>query len=200
MIGAGQAQERSFHLRSRRGDHDCAAMLGVLDRGEPDAAAGSMDKDMLSGCELCQMPQRVYRGHECYGDRGGRRKARSRRDRRQRLRHGHDAGAERGGGKSHDPVADRPIFYIRADRADDSRAFQPKGGAGESVDQRFLRQQPHCPHHVAEMHLNLDLARSDGSWRADLPSERVETSGMSAPQRQDVGRIGQSRWKTAAHP
>ena len=50
------------------------------------------------------------------------------------------------------------------------------------------------------MHLDLDLAGFDGSGRPDLPAERVETSGMAAPQRQDVGGIGQSRRKTMAHP
>ncbi len=78
-------------------------------------------------------------------------KAHPRRDRRQRIRHRHDPRAERGGGKPHDPVADRPTFDIRADRADDPGAFQPKGGSGKSVDQRFFRQQPHRPHNVTEI-------------------------------------------------
>jgi hypothetical protein len=80
MIGAGQAQERSLHLRSGCGDHNRAAKLGILDRGKPHAAGGGMNQDMLPGCELRQMPQRVFHCDEGYGNGCGRRKTHSRRD------------------------------------------------------------------------------------------------------------------------
>ncbi len=46
------------------GDDDRAAVLGVLDRGEPDAAGGGVDQDVLAGLELRQMTQRIDRGDE----------------------------------------------------------------------------------------------------------------------------------------
>ena len=48
------------------------------------------------------------------------------------------------------------------------------------------------------MHFHLDLARPDWPWRSDLPAERVEPSGMPAPQREDIGGIGEIQRETAA--
>ena len=45
MIGAGQAQKGPLHLRPGRRDDDRAAVLGVLDRGQADAAGGGVDQN-----------------------------------------------------------------------------------------------------------------------------------------------------------
>jgi hypothetical protein len=113
--------------------------------------------------------------------------------------------AQRCRGETHHAVADRGIFDPGADRAHDAGAFEPEGRAGKAVDQSLFRQEPHRPHHVAEIeacgvHLDLDLARPDRLRGNALPVERVEPAGVAAPQGQEIRHARPTRRQTAAHP
>src|SRR5204862_2601859 len=48
VIGADQVEKAALYFRSRGGDDDRAAMLGVLDRRQPDTAGAAMDQHQLA--------------------------------------------------------------------------------------------------------------------------------------------------------
>ena len=205
MVGAGQPQKRPLGRRPGGGDDDGAAMPGVLDRGQADAAGRRMDQDMFPGGELRQVAQRIDRGDE--GDRQCRRggEAHFRRDRDDRVGRGYDPRAQRRRGKGHDPVADRQARHRRSDGAHDAGAFEPERRTGKAVDQRLFRQQPHRPHHIAEVegggvHIDLDLARPDRLRRARLPAQRGEAAGGAARQGQRLRWRGPARRQTGPQP
>src|SRR3954467_6022670 len=62
MVGAGEAQETPFDVRSCRGDDNGAAIFGVLDRGEAYAACSGMYQDMLASTELAERAEGVDGG------------------------------------------------------------------------------------------------------------------------------------------
>ena len=203
MIGAGEVQKGALDLGAGGRDHDCTAMLGVLDRGEADAARRGMDQDIFAGGKFGQRAEGVDRGDEHHRDGRRRCETRLRRYPHDRLRSGNDMRPERGRRQAGHPVADRQILDPSADRSDDAGAFQSESRTGKTVDQRLFGQQPHRPHRVAEIeasgvHLDRHLARSDVARRCHLPAQCVEPAGPVAGQPERVAALGPPRRQPAA--
>ena len=94
IVGAGQPQKRSLHLRSGRRGHNRTALFGVLDSGQSDTSGGSVDQHMLAWRKLRQVAQSVHHCDKSHRYRRGLGKARFRRYRCDRVGDRHDACAQ----------------------------------------------------------------------------------------------------------
>src|SRR6516164_8241682 len=178
VIRASKPQEGALDLRSGGGDDDGAAVLGVLDRREADATGPGVDQDQFAVSQLRERAKSVDHRDEGDGNGCRRRETRVVRDANNGMRRRRNPRAQRRRRKPGYPVAYREIRHVVPHGADDPRTFEAESRACKTVDQRLLRQQPHRPHHVAEieprgMNLDHDLAGPDGPRYGQLPAQSV---------------------------
>src|SRR5262249_23187062 len=105
--------------------------------------------------------------------------------------------------KASHSVTDRRPVDAGTNTGNNAGTFETKGRPGKSVDQRLFGQQPHRPHHVAEIeagraHLDLYLARTRRFRIKLVPAKRVEsTRPIGGKRDRMVGRNPTRRQATA---
>lgn len=161
VVGAEQAHEFALFVAARAGEHLGTEVARDLDRRDADAARDAVDQHAFTATQTRQLDQRIPGGEEGGGNRGGFLEAQARRFRGDRVGARHHARGEAGrleteqprrrGGAAAHPAADAPHApgQIHAD-----------GRAGEVVLDRFVGEQAHGVHHVAEIEAGGDRARS----------------------------------------
>ena len=149
-LGPCGAQEGALGGGAGSGRYACAGGERHLHRGEADRPGAAVDEHSLARLDARQLFQCVEGGEEGDRHRRGGFRVEAGWQRRERLGPRQGMGGEGGGRHAEDAVAvaERGAF---AGFLHHAGAFHAEAGAGEAVQQRFLRQQALGPHHVAEV-------------------------------------------------
>ena len=187
MVGTQQTHKAALVGIACGGKHLGTQMLGNLNGRKTHTACGAMDQHTLARLQLGQMDQGVPDGKKHRGHRGGLLKAPGQRlEGYCALGHQHMAG-QAGAGKGQHLVAGLEAGHVGAAAQHAPGHFQTQGGTGKALLQRFVAEQAHGVHQVAEIQachdgFDLDFIALGHAPAAGLPMQVAQLPGQGEVQ------------------